>query len=82
MVENEEVFTVKDLAINGQDIINKLHIKPSKAVGEILNKTLLFVMENPENNEKEILLNYIMENYGWFVYLHILWWYKNMAKKG
>jgi len=64
MVKNEEVFTIKDLAINGQDIINKLHIKPSKAVGEILNKTLLFVMENPENNKKEILLDYIMENYG------------------
>jgi poly(A) polymerase/tRNA nucleotidyltransferase (CCA-adding enzyme) len=57
--ESENVFNIKDLAINGQDIINKLHIKPSKTVGELLNQALLFVMDNPQNNEKEILLNYI-----------------------
>jgi len=59
MVKNKDIFTIKDLAITGEDVMNKLNIKPSKAIGEILKKALLFVMEDPKNNEKEILLNYI-----------------------
>ncbi len=63
MLEQETVFNINDLAINGKDVMDKLNIKPSKAVGEILQKTLLFVLKDPKNNEKENLLNFIEKIY-------------------
>jgi len=64
ILKTKAVFNIKDLAITGKDVMDKLNIKPSKKIGEILKNTLLFVLENPENNQKEILLNYIEEYYG------------------
>lgn len=63
MLEQETVFNIKDLAINGKDVMDKLNIKPSKAIGEILQQTLLFVLKDPKNNEKENLLNFIEKIY-------------------
>ena len=54
-----EPFTVKDLKIDGNDVMEILQIKPSRQVGEILD--VLFVkVENKElANERETLLNEI-----------------------
>lgn len=57
-----ECFTLKDLAVNGQDLI-KTGIKEGKQIGEILDYLLKTVIENPELNEKEILLSRIKEKY-------------------
>jgi tRNA nucleotidyltransferase (CCA-adding enzyme) len=45
-----------DLAINGQDLIKNLKIKPSPIVGQILKELLEKVLQNPELNKKDLLL--------------------------
>ena len=47
---------MKDLKINGDDLIKEKIIKPSKKMGEILNRLLDEVIEYPERNEREYLL--------------------------
>jgi len=55
IVLKQEAFQVKDLKINGDDLI-ELGFKPSKELGNCLNNLLEMVIENPELNDKEILL--------------------------
>lgn len=55
-VENA-AFSVKDLAIDGNDVIKVLKIKPSKHVGNVLGKIFNLVIEHPELNNRESLLN-------------------------
>lgn len=55
----KEPFTVKDLKIDGNDVMKKLNIKPGKQVGEILNKLFDQVVEKKLKNEKQQLLNNI-----------------------
>jgi len=59
IIEEDESFTIKDLAINGKDVIEILNIKPSKIVGEILKTLLEEVKNNPEKNNRECLLEMI-----------------------
>ncbi|EHJ25291.1 tRNA nucleotidyltransferase/poly(A) polymerase family protein [Clostridioides difficile 050-P50-2011] len=54
IINQKECFNLKDLAINGKDLIS-IGIKPGKDIGHILNKMLEIVINNPELNEKEIL---------------------------
>ena len=56
IMEREECLCLKDLAVTGKDLID-CGIKPGKEIGEILNRFLEMVIENPKLNEKEILLN-------------------------
>ena len=56
IIEREECLCLKDLAVNGKDLID-FGIKPGKEIGEILNGFLEMVIENPELNDKENLLN-------------------------
>ncbi len=49
-------FAIKDLAINGHDIMDTFRIKPGPELGKILNDLFEKVLENPELNTKEILL--------------------------
>lgn len=58
ILEREECLSLKDLAISGKDLI-ELGIKPGREIGEILSFLLEMVIENPEYNTKEILLNNI-----------------------
>jgi len=45
-----------DLAIDGNDLISQLDLKPGKVIGEILNYLLEQVLEKPKLNTKEALL--------------------------
>ncbi|KKQ31259.1 MAG: tRNA adenylyl-/cytidylyl-transferase [Candidatus Shapirobacteria bacterium GW2011_GWE1_38_10] len=58
----KQPFTVKDLKVNGLDVMEILKIKPSRKVGEILDKLFAEVEEKPELNDREILLEKIKEN--------------------
>ena len=49
-------FSIKDLAVGGQDIMRIFNIPPSPKVGQILRKLFDAVLENPELNNPEDLI--------------------------
>ena len=57
----KQPFTVKDLKINGNDVMKTLKIKPSPKVGEILNKLYKEVIDKKILNEKQELLSKLEE---------------------
>lgn len=57
----KQPFTVKDLKVDGHDVMEILKIKPSRKVGEILDKLFAQVEERPELNKREILLKKLEE---------------------
>ena len=59
--ENKEPFSVKNLKINGNDLI-QLGFK-GKEIGEILNDLLEKVIEQPKLNDKNHLISFVKENY-------------------
>jgi putative nucleotidyltransferase with HDIG domain len=54
-------FSINDLAVDGNDIMKELVIKPGPRVGEILQKLFEEVEENLEKNKREFLLQRIKE---------------------
>ena len=54
-------FSINDLAIDGNDIMKTLQIKPGPKVGEILQKLFEEVDKDLSKNNKEYLLNRIKE---------------------
>ncbi len=57
----KQPFSIKDLKVNGEDVMKILKIKPGRKVGEVLNKLFAQVEEKPELNERETLLGMIKE---------------------
>jgi tRNA nucleotidyltransferase (CCA-adding enzyme) len=55
--KRKDPITVRDLAINGNDLIN-LGLKPGPLFGKFLNNALELVLEQPEKNQKEILIEF------------------------
>ncbi len=55
IVRNGECVTLKDLAVNGRDLIG-LGITPGRMIGDVLGQMLSEVIDNPEHNTKEYLL--------------------------
>ena len=56
-----EPMSLKDLKISGNDLMNKLKMKPGPKVGEILNKLFEEVMEDSKKNTKDYLLKRAVE---------------------
>lgn len=56
-------FSINDLAIDGNDIMNELHIKPGRVIGELLQKLFEEVDEDLSNNNKDFLLKRVREMY-------------------
>lgn len=56
IAELHQPFEVTDLEIDGNDLIKTLELKPGRIIGEILQQLFEQVLENPEKNTKEILL--------------------------
>jgi len=52
-----DCFTIKNLAVNGSDLL-KMGLN-GKAIGETLNLLLDYVMQNPQENNKQALINYL-----------------------
>lgn len=55
----KQPFSIKDLKINGIDVMEILKIKPSRKVGEVLEAIFAEVEEDPSLNVREILLDKI-----------------------
>lgn len=60
ILANKECFSLKDLAINGKDLI-ALGIKPGKEIGNVLKELLNNVEEEKVPNDKESLINAVKE---------------------
>ena len=56
IVERGDCLSLKELAVNGNDLI-KMGVKPGREVGDILTKMFEEVLDVPEHNNKEYLLN-------------------------
>jgi putative nucleotidyltransferase with HDIG domain len=54
-------FSINDLAIDGNDIMEQLHLAPGKMIGDMLKTLFLEVDEDLEKNNKEYLLKRIHE---------------------
>ena len=55
IVRNKECVSLRSLAITGKDLIDA-GMEPGKEIGEKLNELLELVIENPELNTKEMLM--------------------------
>lgn len=59
ILKAEAALKRKDLAIDGADVIHLLGIEPGREVGDILQKLLDMVIENPALNTKEKLFDLV-----------------------
>jgi tRNA nucleotidyltransferase (CCA-adding enzyme) len=57
MEKEKDMLSMKDLAINGHDLI-QLGFQ-GKAIGDVLKAVYEWVLEEPSRNEKDILERYI-----------------------
>ncbi len=55
-MEGRYPISLKEMNVDGEELIKKLKLKPGRKIGEILNKLLAWCAERPENNNKELLL--------------------------
>lgn len=62
IVSKKEPLSLKDLHINGYELMS-LGIKPGKKIGEILEFLLGVVLESPESNTKEVLIELVRRHY-------------------
>jgi tRNA nucleotidyltransferase (CCA-adding enzyme) len=54
-------LTVADLAVNGDDVMTLLGMRPGPEVGEILERLVALVIEKPEFNQKDTLLEFLKD---------------------
>lgn len=64
VLQKDECFSLKDLAVNGKDLI-EIGYKPGKEIGNTLNCLLQLVIEGVCPNEKSELLKYIKTTKEW-----------------
>lgn len=62
-LKKADAFDVKDLAIDGNEVMEVLKLKPGPQVGEALDYLLQIVLDNPEYNEYGKLVE-ILTEYG------------------
>lgn len=58
ILEQQQCLTLKDLAVTGKDLMEH-GMQPGKEMGKTLNYLLECVLENPEKNQKDILLELV-----------------------
>ncbi|NSB15571.1 CCA tRNA nucleotidyltransferase [Clostridium beijerinckii] len=62
IIDKDECFTLKNLKINGGDLLS-LGFNKGKEIGEILNYLLDIVIEDPKSNEKQELIKLVMKRW-------------------
>jgi len=60
VLEEKPAVSLKDLAINGKDLID-LGYQEGVELGGMLQKLLEIVIDKPELNKKEMLLKFLIE---------------------
>jgi poly(A) polymerase/tRNA nucleotidyltransferase (CCA-adding enzyme) len=56
VLEGAKALTLRDLAVDGKDVMERLQIRGGPAVGKVLGELLEAVLEDPALNERERLL--------------------------
>ncbi|MFC1560273.1 CCA tRNA nucleotidyltransferase [Candidatus Margulisiibacteriota bacterium] len=62
VIDEENALHVKDLKVDGKDVMKALGIKPGPEVGEILNSLLEKVLDDPKLNDRKKLTEMIKKN--------------------
>jgi poly(A) polymerase/tRNA nucleotidyltransferase (CCA-adding enzyme) len=57
VIEEENAITVRDLAVDGHDIMRELGLKPGPIIGEVLGHLLEEILDDPAKNEHETLMS-------------------------
>lgn len=60
-ISRKPPFGRSDLKLNGSDILALFHLEPSPVVGDVLDFLLEKVLDNPDDNDPEILKKYASE---------------------
>ena len=60
IIKEQQCVSLKTLAVTGKDLI-EAGMKPGKELGEVLQRLLDFVVEDPSRNKKELLLKEAFE---------------------
>ena len=60
IMEEQQCLSLKDLAVTGKDLMEQ-GMKPGKEIGQMLQVLLEYVLEEPEKNQKDILLKIVRE---------------------
>lgn len=60
VLSSQSCFSVKNLALNGNDIMQILNIKAGKEIGILLNQMLNLIIDEELENTKEALTNYLI----------------------
>ena len=56
-LDKKSPFGLKDLQVSGDDLMKEFDLTPSPLIGDILDDLLEMVLDNPETNTRENLLN-------------------------
>jgi tRNA nucleotidyltransferase (CCA-adding enzyme) len=56
-IDQKSPFGLKDLAVNGGDLIRELELSPGPRIGQILRALLEIVLDEPNRNTRDILLS-------------------------
>ena len=64
VINYEEPFTVRSIAVDGNDVMRELGIGPGKKVGQVLNSLFNRVLDFPDLNDRDKLLEMIREYKG------------------
>ena len=54
-------LTIKDLAINGSDLIETFRIEPGPEIGKLLKKLVDLILEDPDLNDRKVLLHFVLD---------------------
>lgn len=57
VINKNPPFTINDLEVDGDDIMAEFHFKPGPEVGRVLRHLLDYVLDHPEKNKRDQLLD-------------------------
>lgn len=63
VLNEKPTFSIKDLEIDGEDVMNLMHINEGKDVGYCLSKIMNLVIDGELNNERHDLITFLMDEY-------------------
>lgn len=57
VINKNPPFTINDLEVDGDIVMAEFHFKPGPEVGRVLSHLLDYVLDHPEQNKRDLLLN-------------------------